>query len=79
MDDRYCPACRQIYSCRHSQSAPTHCRACLARRRIMVALLALDQLPAAAIDPGPVPLVGTAGAPREGDRSGARGGGAAHD
>jgi hypothetical protein len=45
----------------------------------MVALLALDQLPAAAIDPGPVPLVGTAGAPREGDRSGARGGGAAHD
>jgi hypothetical protein len=79
MDDRYCPTCRQIYSCRGGQAAPTHCRACLGRRRIIVALLALDQLPPATVGPGPLTLVGTAGRGRVRVSGSGLGGVAAHE
>ncbi|MGD1050231.1 MAG: RNHCP domain-containing protein [Solirubrobacteraceae bacterium] len=47
MDDVYCPVCKLVISRRGAgQQAPRHCPRCIARSHRLVALLALDQLPA---------------------------------
>ena len=45
MDDVYCPACRLVlYRRGASHVAPRHCPRCIARRRRLVMMIALDRL-----------------------------------
>ena len=44
MDDVYCPACRLVlYRRGASDAAPRHCPRCIARRRRLVTMIALDR------------------------------------
>jgi hypothetical protein len=45
VDDVYCPACRLVlYRRGASDAAPRHCPRCIARRRRLVTMIALDRL-----------------------------------
>jgi hypothetical protein len=45
VDDVYCPACRLVlYRRGAGQVAPRHCPRCIARRRRLVMMVALDRL-----------------------------------
>jgi hypothetical protein len=51
VDDVYCPACRLVlYRRGAGDLAPRHCPRCIARRRRLVTMIALDRCPPADLD-----------------------------